>query len=65
MYLNRQHAGILAVGLSIPTSDYQYAISDVVHDFVSFELLSFGLRKGLVFIFRDKNKPLIDICKKF
>lgn len=47
MNLNRQHAGILAVGLSIYTSDYQYAISDVVHDFISSELLSFGLGKGL------------------
>lgn len=65
MYLNRQHLGILAVGLSIHTSDYQYAISYAVQDFISSELLSLGLGKGLGFIFRDKEKPLIDICKKF
>lgn len=58
MYLNRKHFGILAVGLLIQTSGYRYAISDAVHDFISFELLSFGLGKALGFIFRDKDKPL-------
>lgn len=65
MYLNRQRLGILALGLSIHTSDYQYATSDAVHDFLSFELLSFGLGKGLSIIFRYKDKPLIDIHKNF
>lgn len=63
MYLNRQRLGILALGLSIHTSDYQYATSDAVHDFISFELLSFELGKGLSF--RYKDKPLIDIHKNF
>lgn len=51
------------MGLSIHTSDYQYAISYTIHDFISFELLSFGLGKG--FIFRDKDMPLIDIPRNF
>lgn len=40
--------------------DNQYAISDPIQDFISFELLSFGLGEDLGFIFRDKDKPLID-----